>query len=470
MKQIQCRVILWGMLFFSFLPALRAQVLYVAAAGNLRDEAYAEEIRAGLTFFTSLFVENLPAENVSVYNAPDSQWTGDDISSADRPIDALKIAIETCPAGADDGILVFWFGKGGFVKDEFLFFVNEPRTEGDAAPVPAEEAESDGPDEKDAGSAGEAQEDSEPKSVVRRIPRSEVTLALKEKRIRFAGLITESSRQFKRGNTDRTPHYTPNTGEITSLMSSLFFETRGFLDLNSSRKNQASLLIGAYGSLMLESLGEFLETCDYKAARWTDTVDAVNVLMRENFRAHKQKIDVFSVPKEPRDPPPSPGAEPDGRHRHSAQRWRDDWDEIARSIRDRIGRMPDERYPADYQTAPDRFRSALWSAPIYYPETGDLLIGINGQRILNYRQYIGAIQGSPDMIYLTVIDHRTGFVYEMRTVMGPPGPAIRLGLAVVEDPWGGVRVTNTVLGSPAAHCQYLIGYRHWRYAPFGMGD
>ena len=113
MKQIQCRVILWGMLFFSFLPALRAQVLYVAAAGNLRDEAYAEEIRAGLTFFTSLFVENLPAENVSVYNAPDSRWTGDDISSADRPIDALKIAIETCPAGADDGILVFWFGKGG---------------------------------------------------------------------------------------------------------------------------------------------------------------------------------------------------------------------------------------------------------------------------------------------------------------------------------------------------------------------
>ena len=70
------------------------------------------------------------------------------------------------------------------------------------------------------------------------------------------------------------------------------------------------------------------------------------------------------------------------------------------------------------------------------------------------------------MIYLTVIDHRTGFVYEMRTVMGPPGPAIRLGLAVVEDPWGGVRVTNTVLGSPAARCQYLIGYRHWRYAPF----
>ncbi|MCR5358611.1 MAG: hypothetical protein K6E55_01860 [Thermoguttaceae bacterium] len=469
MKKLRRSVFLWGFLFFSFLPALRAQVLYVAAAGDLRDGACADEIRAGLTFFTSLFVENLPAENVSVYNAPDSNWTGDDISAADHPITALKIAIETCPAAADDGILIFWFGRGGLVKDEFFFFVSEPAPEGETPPAEKpENADPDGGDASDAGDAESAESASDPELVTRRIPRSEVILSLKEKKIRFAGLITESSRSFKRGNTEKTPHYTPNTGEITSLMSSLFFETRGFLDLNSSRKNQSSLLIGTYGSLMLESLGEFLETCDYKAARWTDAIDAVNALMRDNFRAHKQKIDVFSVPKEPRDPPPPPGPGPGDWRHHSAQRWRDDWDEIGRSIRERIDRMPDERYPADYQAAPDRFRSRYWSAPVYYPETGDLLIGINGQRILNYRQYLDAIQMSPEMIYLTVIDHRTGFVYEMRTVMGPPGPAIRLGLAVVEDPWGGVRVTNTVLGSPAAHCQYLIGYRHWRYAPFGI--
>ena len=469
MKKLRRSVFLWGFLFFSFLPALRAQVLYVAAAGDLRDGACADEIRAGLTFFTSLFVENLPAENVSVYNAPDSNWTGDDISAADHPITALKIAIETCPAAADDGILIFWFGRGGLVKDEFFFFVSEPAPEGETPPAEMpENADPDGGDASDAGDAESAESASDPELVTRRIPRSEVILSLKEKKIRFAGLITESSRSFKRGNTEKTPHYTPNTGEITSLMSSLFFETRGFLDLNSSRKNQSSLLIGTYGSLMLESLGEFLETCDYKAARWTDAIDAVNALMRDNFRAHKQKIDVFSVPKEPRDPPPPPGPGPGDWRHHSAQRWRDDWDEIGRSIRERIDRMPDERYPADYQAAPDRFRSRYWSAPVYYPETGDLLIGINGQRILNYRQYLDAIQMSPEMIYLTVIDHRTGFVYEMRTVMGPPGPAIRLGLAVVEDPWGGVRVTNTVLGPPAAHCQYLIGYRHWRYAPFGI--
>ena len=475
MKKVRRSVFLWGFLFFSFLPALRAQVLYVAAAGDLHDSAYADEIRAGLTFFTSLFVENLPAENVSVYNAPDSNWTGDDISAADHPIAALKVAIETCPAAADDGILVFWFGRGALVKDEFLFFVNEPIPEEKTPQPSAEEPETvDAAEGNSADSevAGDAESESASKYVTRRIPRSEVILSLKEKKIRFAGLITESSRQFKRGNTEKTPRYTPNTGEITSLMSSLFFETRGFLDLNSSLKNQSSLLIDTYGSLMIESLGEFLETCDYKAARWTDAIDAVNTLMRENFRAHKQKIDVFSVPKEPHVPPPPPppgaGPGPGDRHRHSAERWRDDWDEIGRSIRERIDRMPDERYPTDYQAAPDRFRSRYWSAPVYYPETGDLLIGINGRRILNYRQYIDAIQMSPEMIYLTVIDHRTGFVYEMRTVMGPPGSAVRLGLAVVEDPWGGVRVTNTILGSPAAHCQYLIGYRHWRYAPFGM--
>lgn len=468
MKKFRLRVVLWGILFFSLLPALRAQVLYVAAAGDARDEAYADEMRAGLTFFTSLFVENLPAENVSVYNAPDSNWTGEDISSADRPIDALKIAIETCPAGADDGILIFWFGKGGLVKDEFFFFVNEPVGEEEAPPVAAEEAETadgDGAGENDENAEGEKSAPT-PTYAARRIPRSEVTLALKEKKIRFAGLMTESSRQFKRGNSEKSPRYTPNTGEITSLMSSLFFETRGFLDLNSCRKNQTSLLIGTYGSLMLESFGEFLETCDYKAARWSDAIDAVDALTRENFRGHKQRIDVFSIPKEPRDPPPPRGGDFGGERHRSAQMWRDDWDEIGRSIRARIDQAPDETYPADYPAAPGRFRSEYWSAPVYYPETGDLLIGINGRRILNYRQYLDAIQRSPDMIYLTVIDHRTGFVYEMRTVMGPPGPAIRLGLAVVEDPWGGVRVTNTVLGSPAARCQYLIGYRHWRYAPF----
>ena len=483
--------------------SLPAQVLYVAAAGDLRDEAYAEEFRSAVTVFTSLFVENLPSENLSVYNAPGSVWTGGDILTSDHPFETLKTAIADCPAQGEDGILVFWIGRGGMVKDEFFFFdrgtkpfqeespeikAGEGDSGGESPDETAEEVpEPDGEAETGADASetdtdpprpeadNSNQEDANEKEgpAERRIPRSELVLALKEKKVRFTGLITDSSRQFKRGNPEKNTRYTPNAEEITSLMSSLFFETRGFLDFNSCRRNQTSLLVGYYGSLLVAAMGEFLETGGDQYARWTETVDAVNARMRDRARPHKQKIDLFSVPKEPRrdpPPPPPPGFPPEERPHRSAQLWRDDWNEIARDIQARLERGREERYPADYEDAPSRFRSSFWSPPRYYPERGDLLIGINGRRIMNYEQYLDAIQQSPEMIYLTVIDHRTGIVYEMRTVMGPPGPPVRLGLAVVEDPWGGVRVTNTILGSPAAHCQYLIGYRHWRYAPFGMGD
>lgn len=484
--------------------SLSAQVLYVAAAGDLRDEIYAEDFRSAVTFFTSLFVENLPSENLSVYNAPGSVWTGEDILTSDCPFETLKTAIADCPAQGEDGILVFWIGRGALVKDEFFFFEREPKPfqekgqeitaedddSGDGSPAETEEealehgegaeTESAVPetdtDQALSEMADPNQENAngKEKPAERRIPRSELVLALKEKKVRFTGLITDSSRQFKRGNPEKNTHYTPNTEEIISLMSSLFFETRGFLDFNSCRRNQTSLLVGYYGSLMVETMGEFLETDNGKYARWTETVDAVNALMRDRARPHKQKIDLFSVPKEPRrdpPPPPPPPGFPAVEHPHrSAELWRDDWNEIVRDIQARLERGREERYPADYEDAPSRFRSSLWSPPRYYPERGDLLIGINGQRIVNYEQYLDAIQRSPEVIYLTVIDHRTGIVYEMRTVMGPPGPPVRLGLAVVEDPWGGVRVTNTILGSPAAHCQYLIGYRRWRYAPFVRRD
>jgi hypothetical protein len=465
------------LLFCLPFSALHGQVLYVVAAGNLRDDLFAAEFQAGITFFTSLFVENLPAENLMVYNAPGSRWTGDDISTAPHPMETLKAVITDCPAESNDGILVFWFGNGGMVKGEFLFFVKEPMpTEKDALEDKIEES----PD----GNGGEVSEENpdpqaterneekgKPKLVERRVSRNELTLALKEKKVRFAGLITDSSRQFKRVSEEKTIRYIPNPSEITSLMSSLFFEPRGFLDINSCCPKQSSLLNGIYGSLMVGAFGEFLETCDYEAVRWTELIDAVNGLMRERSKAYRQRIDLFSVPKELRpESQSSEGSSPAGHHRHSAERWRDDWDEIARRVRARLHEMPEEVYPRNYDTISGRFRSVLWSPPLYYPEAGDLLIGINGQRILGYHQFLDAIQASPDLIYLTVIDHRTGFVYEMRTVMGPPGPHTRLGLAVVEDPWGGVRVTGSVLGSPASRCQYLIGYEHWRYAPFGVYD
>lgn len=504
------------LLFFSLsiwfsAQILYAQVLYVAAAGSLHNENGAEYFRTGITFFTSLFVENLPAESLSVYNAPGSAWTGEDILTADHPLETLKAAIAACPAQEDDGILIFWMGRGGIVKDEFLFFVNEPLTEyespteyefptepapeasaGEAIPdedAVRDTAEAGGGETDDSGQQDIGSENPEPEEGrgadeekaagfhEKRIPRSELVLALKEKKVRFAGLITDSCPRFKRGTSNKKIRYTPNTEEITSLMSSLFFEARGFLDVNSCRRNQTSLLTGTYGSLMIAALGEFLETSDEQAAYWTEAAGAVNAIMRDRARTHKQKLDLFSVPKEPRryppppgppgpPPPGPPGPPPPGHHHRSARQWRDDWDQIAREIRIRLEQGGDELYPSDYQDAPSRFRSSLWSAPRYYPERGDLLIGINGRRILNYDQYLDAIQSSPDLIYLTVIDHRTGFVYEMRTMMGPPGLPVRLGLAVIQDPWGGVRVTETILGSPAAHCQYLIGYKHWRYDPF----
>lgn len=428
------------LLLFCLSAAVQAQVLYVAAAGNYCEKAIETEIRNGITFFSSLFVENLPSKNIALYNAPGSRWNGPDFAKSSDPFEALLEAVRACPAEGDDGILILWFGKGGFVKNDFVFFVNV-----------RENAET------------ETKEPSEQHSAERRVARSELILALKAKQLRFAGLISESSRQFKRENSSRAKHYTPNTSEITSLMSSLFFEPRGFLDINSSHRTQSSIVLEPYGSSMLEAFGEFLETCDYKAARWTETIDAVNDLMNEHFSKHKQKIEVFSVPKEPVTEEESDTEVK--KEIRPAEGWRGDWDEIEQRIRTRIAEGREEIYPDGDKIGPNPVPSGIWSAPLYYPERGDLLIGINGKRILTYNEYIDAIQTSPPLIHLTIIDHRTGIVYEMRTMMGPPGPRVRLGMAVVEDGWGGVRVTGTTAGSPASRCQYLTGYHIWRYLP-----
>ena len=94
-----------------------------------------------------------------------------------------------------------------------------------------------------------------------------------------------------------------------------------------------------------------------------------------------------------------------------------------------------------------------WSAPIYHPEVYDRVIEVNGEDVDDEIDFRYAIKNSPRRIYMTLIDHRTGSTYRLRTWLLPSGHPYRLGLYFRTSSNGGVRIVGHMPGYPCMRCQ-----------------
>lgn len=491
-KKILATALVFLLVLLTNASSLYAQKIYLLAAGTGNDSATRNCVTVGIATFTDLLRDNLPPSQLVIYNAPSSDWKGVDLPlSKNKGIDLVN-AIKTCPATEKDALVLFWFGPRGMDNRDFVLLLD-----------------SDNKNDK--------------------ISRTELVRTLQEKQVRLACLITDSARMFRKFPPALKINGCLNTKQITNLMDDLFFKSSGLLDINSTSDKQYSIILDRYGSGMLEIFHELIECHDYKNFNWSDFIDEANRQIAENFPKHHQTITSFSLPndlyekmsaaqisssgantaaKETANEALSPtrsGAEGSDQARSDqsgnkgqsaipgysnrsnrsgrSQRshggkslnhekisgWQNRWDAYQKDYEKNHLENDAGSYPQNYSFAnrldynEDSFGG--WSAPVYHAEAGDYLLGINGQRIFNYNQFIAAIQSSPSLIYLTFLDRRYGEIYELRTFMGPSGSRIRLGLSVVNDLFGAVRVTGTAFGSPASRCQYRYGYYERRPYP-----
>ncbi len=123
-----------------------------------------------------------------------------------------------------------------------------------------------------------------------------------------------------------------------------------------------------------------------------------------------------------------------------------------------------EPLPADadadavYEPAATEFVGGGWSAPIYHPEIGDLIVSVNNQRVNCEADFRRAVRNSSSEIILGVIGQRTGDFYQLRTRLWSPYNQTRLGIYIESaGNYNGVIVTGFVPDSPGMHCQYLRG-------------
>ncbi|MBR0237479.1 MAG: hypothetical protein IJQ39_05270 [Thermoguttaceae bacterium] len=95
------------------------------------------------------------------------------------------------------------------------------------------------------------------------------------------------------------------------------------------------------------------------------------------------------------------------------------------------------------------------TAPYMCPEKGDRIISVNGIQIQDMAHFSQVIRNANTRITFKLIDRRTGKIMNLMTDLNPKGSYTRLGITVVDDNRGGVRVIDVDAGSPGSRCRYL---------------
>ena len=110
--------------------------------------------------------------------------------------------------------------------------------------------------------------------------------------------------------------------------------------------------------------------------------------------------------------------------------------------------------PRQYQ--PPRNNNTIqagYSSQSFRLTPGDVILNINGEWIGGQEDVTSAIARSPQTMYLTVRDGRTGRVADYVTLLDSSRP--RFGVNHQTNPGGGSRVTGVNKNSPATRC-YLV--------------
>lgn len=341
-----------------------AQKVYFIAEGDFNASGVGDCVQAGVNLTRGAFKSALPEHRLVLYNDYDSSWKGPDVSNSSSIRRDLLRAIASCPAGSNDAIVCYWCGHGAFDENGHYFDL-------------ADDA----------------------------IRRATVLAALKAKGCRFTALISESCHVYKQVSAEMLPGAgVPD--DVSPLFKSLFFESRGVLDINSSSPGQTAAASPDFGGPFTLSFYLVLTRFSETRLSWNQTIKLVDRLVAQGFGSQtNQTIYAWSIP----------GG----------------------------GSNVSENRPNE------------WSDARYHPENNDRIVAVNDATIYDYSDFQRAVAESDSEILLTLRDKRSGNKYYMRTTLLPKHSRTRLGIYVADDGGEGVVVTGVLPNSPGTRCRYL---------------
>lgn len=362
-----CRRFFTASFLFAFLLLSSnafAQKVYFIAEGDFNASNVGECVQAGVNLMRGTFKSALPEHRLVLYNDYDSSWKGPDVSNSSSIRRDLLRAIASCPAGPNDAIVCYWCSHGAFDEGGHYFDL-------------ADDA----------------------------IRRATVLSALKAKGCRFTALISETCHVYKQVAAEMLPGAgVPD--DVSPLFQSLFFESRGVLDINSSSPGQSAAASSDFGGPFTFMFYNVLTRASDRRLSWNQTIKLIDLLVAKQFGSQvDQTVYAWSIP----------GG----------------------------GSNVSENRPNE------------WSDARYHPENGDRIIAVNGESIYDYSDFKSAVANSDAEILLTLRDKRSGNKYYMRTTLLPKNSRTRLGVYVSDDGGEGVVVTGVMPNSPGNRCRYL---------------
>ena len=378
---------------------VHAQVIYLFLDGATQDPQIGRAVSHDLRNIVLFLGESTPKNQLVIYNF-DKSWKGPDVNSTSDTKNAILTAIQNCPAKSTDTIVFYWSGHGAYNNSGHYIFL--------------------------------------PKGGKDQIMyRSEILSALQKKGASLTVLITDSCNIFHdySGHGAVAGEPLPAVKQATPLISSLFLNCKGVVNINSSSPGEKSYCSSLAGSVFTINLYNSKFFNENKSMTWSKFLDDVQERMKED--GSNQKIDI-SGPL-----PTSPLSSKSNNIRPK------------KAFSNQSEHKNKYSLDKGYEDEPS-LPKGHWSDPKYHPENGDRIINVNGIAIQNEAHFRQVIRNAETQIMLTLIDHRTGRTYKMLTNLNPPGSTTRLGIYIQSSASGGVVVTGVMSGSPGTRCRYLI--------------
>ena len=379
-----------------------------------------------------VFYAHVPEHQLVVYgmagDGPDgrSAWDGPDVRFDLGDMgNKLLTAIDTCPAGPDDTIVFFYSGHGAHdARGHYLLMPDQKTT----------------------------------------LARQTVIESIRRKNPRLAVVITDSCANLVDRGLLRGPAMAVEQPERASpLFDSLFFQSSGLVDVNSSSESQvAAGPIG--GGLLVLAMAYLGNQPNFRKARGrgvtVEPLDSPDVaipamdydqIIGENFGWSEHGLHGDFDPEKP-----SYGllwANADRRLAWPAVETMltEKVEELFRTLHPTGMRLAGSAAPQYTQTP--QFYSLAKASPSPPPpgkhlslERGDVILSVNGRIVANEAQCREAIRRSGPEMEFTARDQRTGTAWRMRAQLR--SSSSRFGAYLDDAPGGGALVTGVIPGYP----------------------
>lgn len=211
-----------------FVSDVNAQKIYLLMTADISEKGQVgASTRPSISLIRNVFRMNVPTNQLVIYGEEhqgENPWLGQKIDNKSPDLDKRILqAIRACPAGPNDTIMFGYNGHGGYANEKHC--IQMPG----GGPL---------------------------------VPRERIVEAIRAKNVRLAVVMTDSCAGLIRvGIEAMEPCMAPPTA-ISPLFDSLFIQTRGLVDFNSSTRGQLAYGIPNFGGVMILAMASHRDIFD----------------------------------------------------------------------------------------------------------------------------------------------------------------------------------------------------------------